>query len=83
VFRARVVDVDEASLVIEVTGTPEKIGKFELVLQPYGILELVRTGVVAMARGHDPMSSNPPLVRAEVEDADPSHHDTHGLSMSV
>jgi hypothetical protein len=36
-----------------------------------------------MARGHDPMSSNPPLVRAEVEDADPSHHDTHGLSMSV
>lgn len=84
VFRARVVDVDEASLVIEVTGTPEKIGKFELVLRPYGILELVRTGVVSMARGHDPLSSNPPLVRAEVEQADDSsHHDTHGLSMSV
>ncbi len=66
VFRARVVDVDEESVVIEVTGTPEKIGKFEMVLRPYGILELVRTGVVAMARGHDPLSANPPLVRVEV-----------------
>lgn len=65
-FRARVVDVDEESLVIEVTGTPEKIGKFEMVLRPYGILELVRTGAVAMARGHDKLTSNPPLVRAEV-----------------
>ena len=85
VFRARVVDVDEASLVIEVTGTPEKIGKFELVLRPYGIIELVRTGVVAMARGHDPLSSNPPLVRAEVSDGHSSeHHDSAaGLSMSV
>ena len=46
-----VVDVDDATLVIEVTGTPEKIGKFELVLRPYGIVEMVRTGVVAMA-GH-------------------------------
>ena len=78
VFRARVVDVDEESVVIEVTGTPEKIGKFEMVLRPYGILELVRTGVVAMARGHDPLSANPPLVRVEVgpvgaEPANPAH----------
>jgi acetolactate synthase-1/3 small subunit len=85
VFRARVVDVDEASVVIEVTGTPEKIGKFELVMRPYGIVELVRTGVVAMARGHDPLSSNPPLVRAEVANNKPSDHSDHtsGLSMSV
>ena len=84
VFRARVVDVDEASVVIEVTGTPEKIGKFELVMRPYGIVELVRTGVVAMARGHDPMTSNPPLVRAEVaRNNTTSHHDTSGMAMSV
>ena len=84
VFRARVVDVDEATLVIEVTGTPEKIGKFELVLRPYGIVEMVRTGVVAMARGHEPLSSNPPLVRAEVAShkADDHAHDS-GVSMSV
>lgn len=81
VFRARVVDVDEESLVIEVTGTPEKIGKFEMVLRPYGIIEIVRTGAVAMARGHDKLSANPPLVRAEV--AHPADADHAGLSMSV
>ena len=75
VFRARVVDVDEESLVIEVTGTPEKIGKFEMVLRPYGIIELVRTGVVAMARGHDPLSANPPLVRVDVTRGSGEHHD--------
>ena len=49
VFRARVVDVDEATFVIEVTGTPEKIGKFEMVMRPFGIVEIVRTGSVAMS----------------------------------
>lgn len=83
-FRARVVDVDEESLVIEVTGTPEKIGKFEMVLRPYGILELVRTGSVAMARGHDNLTSNPPLVRAEVAGAPAADDHSHsGVSMSV
>jgi acetolactate synthase-1/3 small subunit len=84
VFRARVVDVDDQALVIEVTGTPEKIGKFELVLRPYGIVEMVRTGVVAMARGHEPLSSNPPLVRAELagRKTEDHAHDS-GVSMSV
>jgi acetolactate synthase-1/3 small subunit len=82
VFRARVVDVDEATLVIEVTGTPEKIGKFEMVLKPYGIVEIVRTGAVAMARGHEALTSNPPLVRAAVGATDHSH-DNSGISMSV
>jgi acetolactate synthase-1/3 small subunit len=81
VFRARVVDVDEQTLVIEVTGTPEKIGKFELVLRPYGIVEIVRTGAVAMARGHEPLSAAPPLVRTEV--AADHGNDASGLSMSV
>lgn len=83
VFRARVVDVDEVSIVIEVTGTPEKIGKFELVLRPYGILEMVRAGAVSMARGHDPLSSNPPLVRAQVAAPDSKDDSTSHLSMSV
>jgi acetolactate synthase-1/3 small subunit len=83
VFRARVVDVDEVSIVIEVTGTPEKVGKFELVLRPYGILELVRTGVVSMARGHDPLSANPPLVRAEVARAETPSSENAALAMSV
>ncbi len=79
VFRARVVDVDELILVIEVTGTPEKISKFELVLRPYGITEIVRTGVVAMARGHELISSAPPTVRTEGGHG----HDDSGVSMSV
>jgi acetolactate synthase-1/3 small subunit len=83
VFRARVVDVDEESVVIEVTGTPEKIGKFEMVLRPYGILELVRTGAVSMARGHDKLSANPPLVRAEVAPAKSEEASHAGLAMSV
>lgn len=81
VFRARVVDVDEETLVIEVTGTPEKIGKFEMVMRPYGIIEMVRTGAVAMARGRDPLTANPPLVRAEV--AKPDAAADAGLAMSV
>jgi acetolactate synthase-1/3 small subunit len=83
VFRARVVDVDEESLTIEVTGTPEKIGKFEMVVRPYGILEMVRTGSVAMARGHESLSANPPLVRAEVVRPAVDDAEDSGLSMSV
>jgi acetolactate synthase I/III small subunit len=84
VFRGRVVDVDEESLVLEVTGTPEKIGKFEMVMRPYGILELVRTGAVAMARGHDKLSSNPPLVRVDVGTQSADHSDeASAAAMSV
>ncbi len=50
-FRARVVDVGVDSLMIEVTGTEDKIDSLADVLTPYGILEMVRTGRVAMARG--------------------------------
>jgi acetolactate synthase-1/3 small subunit len=50
-FRARVVDVSPAALMIEVTGTEDKIDGLVEVLRPYGIIELVRTGRVAMVRG--------------------------------
>lgn len=50
-FRARVVDVGTESLTIEVTGTDDKIDSMVEVLRPYGVLELVRTGRVAMSRG--------------------------------
>jgi acetolactate synthase-1/3 small subunit len=51
VYRARIVDVTNESLVVEITGDEEKINSFVDVLRPFGILEMVRTGVVAMARG--------------------------------
>jgi acetolactate synthase I/III small subunit len=54
VFRARVVDVAPESLVIEITGTEDKIEGLVEVLRPYGVIEMVRTGRIAMARGSRP-----------------------------
>ena len=51
VFRARVVDVTQTSLIIEITGDADKIDGFVEVLKPLGIIEMVRTGAVAMGRG--------------------------------
>ncbi len=51
VFRANVVDVTKTSLLLELTGTESKIKAFEELLKPYGILEFVRTGMIACARG--------------------------------
>ncbi len=51
IFRAKIVDVCSDSLVVELTGDEEKIVAFMNILKPYGIMEMVRTGVVAMARG--------------------------------
>src|SRR5215469_6792493 len=51
VFRARVVDVGPESLTIEITGAEDKIDGLLEVLRPYGVLEMVRTGIVAMRRG--------------------------------
>ncbi|MBI2222334.1 MAG: acetolactate synthase small subunit [Acidobacteria bacterium] len=54
VFRARIVDVAPDSLVIEITGTEDKVDGLVEVLRPYGVLELVRTGRIAIARGARP-----------------------------
>jgi acetolactate synthase-1/3 small subunit len=51
VYRARIVDVSPESLVIETTGTEDKIDSLLEVLRPYGVMEMVRTGRVEMARG--------------------------------
>ena len=51
VFRARIVDVTNDTLIIEITGDVDKIDGFVEVMRPFGILEMVRTGLVAMGRG--------------------------------
>jgi len=51
VFGARVVDVSPQSIVIEMSGSEAKIDGLLDVLRPYGVLEMVRTGRVAMSRG--------------------------------
>ncbi len=50
-FRGKVVDVSLNSMIVEVTGTDEKLDAIELLLQHYGITETVRTGKVALLRG--------------------------------
>lgn len=51
VFRARVVDVAPDSVTLEITGGEDKLDGLLEVLRPFGILEMVRTGIVAMRRG--------------------------------
>src|SRR3954451_22919062 len=51
IFRARIVDVSSRTVTIEVTGTSEKIEAFEGMVRPFGLVEMVRTGEIAIARG--------------------------------
>jgi acetolactate synthase-1/3 small subunit len=51
IFRARVVDSTIESFVFEMTGSPEKLNAFIGLMQPLGLIEVSRTGVVAIARG--------------------------------
>ena len=51
IFRGRIIDMSEKTFVIEVTGSPDKLDKITMLLDAYGIRELVRTGIIAMARG--------------------------------
>jgi acetolactate synthase-1/3 small subunit len=68
VFRARVVDVGPEALVAEITGAEDKIDGLVDVLRPFGILEMVRTGAIAMVRSAEaapdaakiPLSIPPP-----------------------
>lgn len=54
-FRARVVDVSQESVIIEATGERSKLVALLEVLEPFGIRELIQSGTVAMARGPKPM----------------------------
>ncbi len=51
IFRARVVDSNKRSVTIEVTGGAEKIDAFERAVRPFGLVEMMRTGEIAMSRG--------------------------------
>ena len=57
-FRAKVVDVAQDAVTIEATGNAEKIQALLRVLEPYGIKELVQSGLVAMERGLKPGKGN-------------------------
>jgi acetolactate synthase-1/3 small subunit len=54
IFRGRIVDVAADSVVVEISGTEKKLEGFIELMRPIGILELVRTGRIAMVRGGPP-----------------------------
>jgi acetolactate synthase I/III small subunit len=68
VFRGRVVDVAPESLIVEVSGTVDKIDGLLEVLRPYGVLEMTRTGRIAMTRGNDilrpPVEATGPVIKS-------------------
>lgn len=51
IFRANIIDVSHATLTIEITGTSNKINGLLNLLEPFGVLEIVRTGSIAIQRG--------------------------------
>ncbi len=53
IFRAKIVDVSRRTMTIEVTGSSDKVEAFERMIRPHGLVEMVRTGEVAIARGGD------------------------------
>ncbi|MGB9975441.1 acetolactate synthase small subunit [Thermovenabulum sp.] len=63
IFRANIVDVSRRSMIIELTGDKDKINAFEELVRPFGIKELVRTGLIAMNRG-------PKTIKVEEEEKD-------------
>jgi len=51
IFRGNVVDVSKRSVTVEITGTDDKIEAFEEMVRPFGVVEMVRTGEIAVSRG--------------------------------
>jgi len=60
IFRGKIVDVASDSLIVEVTGTEEKIDSLVQLLRPFGLKEMVRTGIVSMTRGSTPTAKPVP-----------------------
>ena len=56
-YHAKIVDVTHKSLMLEMTGVPSEVDRFINIMRPFGIIEMVRTGIVAMARGDEPTSA--------------------------
>ena len=51
IFRGKIIDVAKRSLIVEVTGSWEKIEAFERMVRPFGLIEMARTGEIAISRG--------------------------------
>jgi acetolactate synthase-1/3 small subunit len=54
IFRAKIIDVSADVLIVEMTGTRDKVSALMELMKPYGVVELMRTGRIAMSRGNRP-----------------------------
>ena len=72
-------DVANESLIVEITGTEDKIEGLVEVLRPFGIIEMVRTGLVSMARGQPNGNGSGPLKSKTAPRVD----DASAVAMSV
>ena len=70
-FRAKIVDVAGDQVMIEMAGSEEKLAAFLELLEPYGIIELARTGVIAMRRGNASAFRRVALAKAAAQDDGP------------
>ncbi len=51
IFRGKVIDVTRRSVIVEIAGTADKIEAFERMVRPFGLIEMARTGEIAISRG--------------------------------
>ena len=51
IFRANILDIGKETIIVELTGTPDKIDAFKNLVNHFGIIQLARTGVSALPRG--------------------------------
>jgi acetolactate synthase-1/3 small subunit len=75
IFRGRVVDIAMESVIVEVTGSTEKVDNFIELMRPFGIKEVARSGAVALVRGDDARLR---LIDFEVPRTDTDLNDTAG-----
>ena len=68
-FRGKTVDVTGDSITVEWTGSPDKLGALLRMLQPYGVRELVQSGLVALGRGNKSLIDNSPTRRGTTTQA--------------
>jgi len=73
VFRGRIVDVGPEQLMIEISGQEKKIEAFIELMRPYGIVELARTGRIALVRSSSSLGSNVDLEEEEAAIVGPVH----------
>src|SRR6476620_10599489 len=82
IFRGKVVDVTKRSIIVEITGTTDKIEAFERMVRPFGLIEMMRTGETALSGATTASSPSAPRGRSRPFSADGSAASARAASAS-